>query len=359
VFSVHLRPGCRLPHRARVVDDNLLLSPEHVGPVPKFTEDDVTLGALPLFHSFGETVMLNAGVCVGGCLTMIPRFEPGRVLETIERDRVTIFAGVPTMFHALLHLAERERFDTSTVRLCVCGCSSIPVEVLTGFEKAFACEIIEGFGLSETTAAGAFNKPGKRKPGSIGTALEGTEMKVVDDPRPRALARRGRRDRHRGYHVMKGYWNREKATREVLTDDGWLHTGDLGTVDEDAYFYIVDRKKDMIVRGGYNVYPREIEEILHETSCVPARSGAKRRRVSVAVPPSRDGRGRNRGGVAPHSTGGDRTGHQRSSEGGGAFVLSGEGALTGSTAPHDRRMALRDSAMRRRRCPRQRGCRWA
>ncbi len=256
------------PKGAIITHDNLRLSCEHVGSVPKLAEDDVTLGALPLFHSFGQTVMLNAGVRVGACLTMIPRFEPGAVLKTIERDGVTIFAGVPTMFHALLHFPEREQIDTSTLRLCISGGSSIPVEVLTAFEKAFGCEIIEGYGLSETTAAGAFNPPGKRKPGSIGLPTPGTEMKLVDDDGRELGPGEVGEIATRGYHVMKGYWNRPEATDEVLAADGWFRTGDLATVDEDGYFFIVDRKKDMIIRGGYNVYPREVEEVLYEHPAV-------------------------------------------------------------------------------------------
>ncbi|HEX6021509.1 MAG TPA: long-chain fatty acid--CoA ligase [Solirubrobacter sp.] len=256
------------PKGAMITHDNLRLTCEHVGAVPKITEDDVTLGVLPLFHSFGQTVMLNAGVRVGACLTLLPRFTPADALETIERQGVTIFAGVPTMFHALLHHPKRDQFDTSSLRLAISGGSSIPLEVLNAFEQEFACDIIEGYGLSETAAAGAFNPPGASKAGSIGTALAGTEMKLVDDKGDEVAPGAVGEIVMRGYHIMKGYWKREDATREVLSDDGWFSTGDMATVDEDGYYFIVDRKKDLIIRGGYNVYPREIEEVLYEHPAV-------------------------------------------------------------------------------------------
>src|SRR5690348_14521387 len=138
------------------------------------SEEDVILGALPLFHSFGQTCCLNGAVRVGACLTMIPRFEPGKALEIIERDKVTVFEGVPTMYHALLHHPERDRFDTGSLRICVSGGSAMPVEVLKGFDEAFGASILEGYGLSETSPVASFNHPGReRKPGSIGTPITG------------------------------------------------------------------------------------------------------------------------------------------------------------------------------------------
>jgi long-chain acyl-CoA synthetase len=258
------------PKGAMLTHDNLVHTCHNVGTVLGVGPDDVTLGTLPLFHSFGQTVALNSAVRVGACLTLIPRFDPTLVLERIERDRVTIFLGVPTMFHALLHSPDRQRFDTSSLRICVSGGASIPVEVLSAFEEQFGCVIREGYGLSETGAAGTFNPQGKRKPGSIGTALPGTEVSVLGRDGAALPAGEVGEIALRGYHVMKGYWNRDEATGEVLSDDGWLRTGDLGRVDREGYFYIVDRKKDMIIRGGYNVYPREIEEILYEHPAISA-----------------------------------------------------------------------------------------
>jgi long-chain acyl-CoA synthetase len=227
-------------------------------------EGDVVLGALPLFHSFGQTVGMNASLRVGACLTLVPKFDPGEALATIERDGVTHFYGVPTMYGALLHHPERERFDTSTLRSCITGGASMPVEVLRGFERAFGCIVLEGYGLSETSPVACSNHPDReRKPGSIGTPIEGVEMRLVDeDGRPVEQGEVGE-IAIRGHNVMKGYWRRPDATAEAMRG-GWFHSGDLARTDEDGYFYIVDRKKDLIIRGGYNVYPREVEEVLYE-----------------------------------------------------------------------------------------------
>jgi long-chain acyl-CoA synthetase len=195
---------------------------------------------------------------------MIPRFDPGKALEIIERDKVTLFDGVPTMYHAMLNHPERELYDISCLRICVSGGSAMPVEVLRGFEAAFDCVILEGYGLSETSPVASFNQRGReRKPGSIGTPIPGVEMKVVDDDGDEVPVGEVGEIVIRGHNVMKGYWNHPGATATVL-QDGWLRTGDMARVDEDGYFFIVDRKKDMIIRGGYNVYPREIEEVLYE-----------------------------------------------------------------------------------------------
>jgi long-chain acyl-CoA synthetase len=225
---------------------------------------DVVLGALPLFHSFGQTVGMNASLRVGACLTLVPKFDPDETLETIQRDEVTHFYGVPTMFGALLHYPEREKYDTSSLRTCITGGASMPVEVLRGFEEAFGCVVLEGYGLSETSPVASSNHPDmERKPGSIGTPIEGVEMQVVDeDGKPVEQGEVGEIV-IRGHNVMKGYWQRPDSTEEAMRG-GWFHSGDMARTDEEGYFYIVDRKKDMIIRGGYNVYPREVEEILYE-----------------------------------------------------------------------------------------------
>jgi long-chain acyl-CoA synthetase len=198
-----------------------------------------------------------------GLLTLVPRFEPGQVLEVIERDHVTTFGGVPTMYTALLHHAERDQHDVSSLDVCVSGGAALPVEVLHGFDEAFGCKVLEGYGLSETTGMGSFNLPDReRKPGSIGVPIGGTEIRLVDDDDNDVPDGEPGEVVMRGPFVMKGYWDREDATEEVMRG-GWFHTGDIATVDEDGYFFIVDRKKDMIIRGGYNVYPRELEEVLY------------------------------------------------------------------------------------------------
>jgi long-chain acyl-CoA synthetase len=227
-------------------------------------EGDVVLGSLPLFHSFGQTVSMNASMTVGATLTLLPKFDPGEALEIMQRDEVTHFYGVPTMYGALLHHPERESYDTSSLRICVTGGASMPVEVLRGFEEAFGCEVLEGYGLSETSPVASTNHPGRpRKPGSIGTPLREVEMKVVDEDDNEVPQGEVGEIVIRGHNVMKGYWQRPDATEEAMRG-GWFHSGDMARVDEDGYFFIVDRKKDMIIRGGYNVYPREVEEVLYE-----------------------------------------------------------------------------------------------
>ena len=228
----------------------------------------ITLGALPLFHAFGQTCGLNATIGSGGTLTLIPRFDPGKALEIIQRDQVSVFQGVPTMYGAMLHHPERDEYDTSSLQVCASGGSAMPVELMRGFEDAFGCKVLEGYGLSESSPVASFNHPDReRKPGSIGTPIAGVEMKVVDEDGNDVAQGEVGEIVIRGHNVMKGYWDRPDATQETVRD-GWLHTGDLGNIDADGYFFIVDRKKDMIIRGGYNVYPREIEEVLYEHPAV-------------------------------------------------------------------------------------------
>jgi long-chain acyl-CoA synthetase len=225
---------------------------------------DVVLGALPLFHSFGQTVSMNASLRVGATLILLPKFEPGDALELMQRERVTHFYGVPTMYGALLHHPGRDGFDTSTLRICITGGASMPVEVLRGFEEGFGCELLEGYGLSETSPVACQNHPGRpRKPGSIGTPLQEVEMKIVDEDDNDVPQGEVGEIVIRGHNVMKGYWQRPDATEEAMRG-GWFHSGDMARVDEDGYYFIVDRKKDLIIRGGYNVYPREVEEVLYE-----------------------------------------------------------------------------------------------
>ncbi|RDH74500.1 long-chain fatty acid--CoA ligase [Mycolicibacterium moriokaense] len=228
--------------------------------------DDVVMGALPLFHVFGLTCGLNAAVSVGATLALIPRFDPRTAMGVIERDGVTVFEGVPTMYSALLSVAQDfPASTTASLRTCVSGGAALPVQVLTDFEETFGCEILEGYGLSETSPVACFNHPGQpRKRGSIGTPIEGVQMRVVDDQGVELPAGERGEIQVRGHNVMKGYWNLPDATAAAISPDGWFGTGDIGTVDDDGNYYIVDRKKQMIIRGGLNVYPREIEEVLYE-----------------------------------------------------------------------------------------------
>jgi len=212
---------------------------------------------------------MNCAVVSGACVTMLPRFDPDRALEIIERDRVTVFQGVPTMYNAMLHAERADSADTSCLRLCMSGGAAIPVELIRAFEEKFGCIILEGYGLSETSPVASFNHPDRaRKPGSIGTPIEGVEMQVWDDEGNELPTGEVGEIVIRGHNVMKGYWNRPDATGEAIDEEGWFRTGDMAKVDEEGYFFIVDRKKDMIIRGGYNVYPREVEEVLYEHPAV-------------------------------------------------------------------------------------------
>jgi long-chain acyl-CoA synthetase len=233
--------------------------------VIELTPEDVIFGGLPLFHSFGQTAAMNTAIRSGACLALLPRFEPEAALDLLEGAACTVFEGVPTMFNALLNAESAQRRDLSKLRLCVSGGASIAVEVLRGFEQTFGCQVLEGYGLSETSPVASFNHPDRpSKPGSIGTPIWGVEMRVVgDDGAPRPPGEIGEIV-IRGHNVMKGYWNRPDDTAQAIDERGWLRTGDMARVDEDGFFFIVDRKKDLIIRGGYNIYPREVEEILYE-----------------------------------------------------------------------------------------------
>jgi len=252
------------PKGAELTHSNLLLNCAVV--VPKLipiAPDEVALAALPLFHSFGQTCIQNAVLAAGASFTLLPRFGPKEAFEVMERDRVTLFAGVPTMYHALLHHEAPRACDLSRLRWCMSGGSAMPVEVMKAFEAKHRVEILEGYGLSETSPVASFNMPGRpRHPGSIGYPVWGVELAILDerdrplpDGEPGEIA-------IRGHNVMKGYLGRPDATKEALRG-GWFHSGDIGVRDADGSFRIVDRKKDMVIRGGFNVYPREVEEVLY------------------------------------------------------------------------------------------------
>ncbi len=257
------------PKGAELTHHNLSLNAEIVAEtLTEVGPEDIVLGALPQFHSFGQTATLNASLREGACVVMLPRFEPGAALETMQRERVTVFQGVPTMYGAMLHHPGRDDFDLSSLDNCMTGGAAMPVEVMRGFEQAFGCKILEGYGLSETSPVACSNHPDReRKPGSIGQPVRGIEMQIVDeDDNPLPPGEPGEVV-IRGHNIMKGYWKRPDATAEAMRN-GWFHSGDIGRTDEDGYFYIVDRKKDLIIRGGYNVFPREVEEVLYEHPAV-------------------------------------------------------------------------------------------
>ncbi|WP_428950821.1 long-chain-fatty-acid--CoA ligase [Streptomyces sp. cg35] len=227
--------------------------------------DDIALGALPLFHAFGQTVSLNATWRVGATLVLLPRFDAARAIDLMVAENVNTFHGVPTMYVNLLAAAP-EAGKLPQLKICVSGGASLPVAVLEGFEQAFGATVYEGYGLSETSPAASANQPAfGARPGTIGQPLWGVDVEIaraeVEDRVELLPTGELGEVVVRGHCVFTGYLGRPEATAEALVD-GWFRTGDLGTKDEDGYLRIVDRKKDIIIRGGYNVYPREVEEVL-------------------------------------------------------------------------------------------------
>nr|WTB28887.1 long-chain fatty acid--CoA ligase [Streptomyces sp. NBC_00830] len=234
----------------------------------QLTADDVIFGGLPLFHAFGQTCTLNAAVASGACLTLLPRFDAGKALGILGEHGVTVFAGVPTVFSRMLQQPDRDAYDDSRLRVSLSGGAAIPVQVLRDFQAAFHCPVLEGYGLSETSPVASFNTlQAGPKPGSVGTPIRGVAMRVVDKDGKEEPPGETGEITIRGHNVMKRYWRRPEETAAVIRD-GWLHTGDIGRVDQDGYFWIVGRTKDVIIRGGYNVYPREIEAVLYEHPAV-------------------------------------------------------------------------------------------
>jgi long-chain acyl-CoA synthetase len=229
-------------------------------------EQDVALITLPLFHSTAQTCQMNSGLLGGLRLVLLPRFDPATVLETMQRERIGFWIGVPTMYWSLLQFATSTGFDTSTVaahlRLCVSGGAPMPVEVMRRFESTFGVRILEGYGLSETSPVASFNQLHRpSKPGTVGQPIFGVDIRCVDAEGRFVPAGERGEIVIRGPNVMKGYYNRPEATADAMRS-GWFHSGDVGMLDDDGYLTIVDRTKDMIIRGGFNVYPREIEEVL-------------------------------------------------------------------------------------------------
>jgi long-chain acyl-CoA synthetase len=254
-----------LPKGAELTHFQLFMNCTTAGGIFGFEPDDVGVAVLPLFHVFGLSSVLNTTVRYGGTLVLVPRFEPDAVIEAIERHRCTIFSGVPTMYVALLR-ADTSGRDLSSLRVGISGGAAIPGEVIKQFEEKYAgCVILEGYGLSESASTTTFNiSAEQRKVLSIGKPIWGVDVRVVDQddkPLPPGPDHVGEIV-IRGHNIMKGYYKRPEATAEAFRN-GWFHTGDLAYADDDGYLFIVDRKKDLVIRGGYNVYPREVEEVLY------------------------------------------------------------------------------------------------
>jgi long-chain acyl-CoA synthetase len=224
--------------------------------------DDVTLAALPFFHIYGLSGVVNVAVRYGTTLCVLPRFETEAVLDAMAGARVSVIVGVPTMYHALLHADLRNR-DLSALRIGACGGSSMPEALMSAFEQRFGITILEGYGMSETGSAAMMNPSrAERKVGSVGKPIWGTTARIADVAGNVLGANEIGEILLRGHHIMNGYHNDPTSTAEAIRR-GWLHTGDLGYRDTDGFYYIVDRLKDLIIRGGYNVYPREVEEVLY------------------------------------------------------------------------------------------------
>ena len=254
------------PKGAELSHMNMLLNARLSESMYPKMDHDVHLITLPLFHSFGQSVQMNAGLYNRATLVLLPRFTPDATFSLMERESVTIFAGVPTMYWALLNHPGAEKYDLEKIarhlRLCVSGGAAMPVEVMKAFEAKFNVTILEGYGLSETSPIATFNRLDRpTKPGSIGLPVWGVSVRLVDQHDNDVGIDELGEIIIRGHNVMKGYYKRPEATAEAFRN-GWFHTGDIGRQDEEGYIYIVDRVKDMIIRGGFNVYPREIEEVL-------------------------------------------------------------------------------------------------
>lgn len=251
--------GAQLTHE-NLLDNATIISRD----VLKYYPDDVCMGVLPLFHSFGQTCMMNAAFLSQGSMVLVPRFDAHRVYEAISRDRVSLLAMVPTMFHFLNHYKREEVLDFSSVRVAIAGGAPLTEAIAGEFERRFGKPILEGYGLTETSPVVAFNRDvATNRPGTVGTAIPGTEVRIE---RPDgSVAGPGETGEIviRGKNVMKGYLNAPEATAEALCG-GWLHTGDLGNIDADGFIRITGLKKDMVIRAGMNVYPKEVEDCLRE-----------------------------------------------------------------------------------------------
>ncbi|HEY7414600.1 MAG TPA: long-chain fatty acid--CoA ligase [Ktedonobacteraceae bacterium] len=251
--------GVVLTHRSLVA--NAIGSRDDDAVQKEGRSEEIQLAVLPLAHAYG-IVVLNVGCLTGASLVMHPRFEPVAVLSAIERHRITGFAGVPAMFTVLLNTPDADKYDTSSLQYCVSGSAPLPLPVLQGFEQKFHCPIREGYGLSEAAAVLTATPSNiERKPGSVGKPLAGVEVRIVDEHDKSLPAGETGEIVARGPNIMSGYYDLPEETAAALRD-GWLYTGDMGYFDSDGFLYVVERKKDLIIRGGFNIYPRDVEEVL-------------------------------------------------------------------------------------------------
>jgi long-chain acyl-CoA synthetase len=259
------------PKGAELTHSNLFMNALIATDLISVTKEDVVLTALPLFHIFGMTCQLNGGVYKGCTILLLPRFDAELAFATMQKYQVTCFSGVPTMYWALLNYTD-PKFDygriANNLKNCTSGGASLPVKVLEDFERRFNVEVLEGYGMSEGSPIVTYNQTDiGRKPGSIGTPVWGVEVKLVDEDGNEVPVGEKGELLYRGHNVMKCYYNKPEETINALKD-GWLHSGDIAVKDEDGFYYIVDRSKDMIIRGGMKVYPREVEEVMMKHEAV-------------------------------------------------------------------------------------------
>lgn len=228
-------------------------------------KDERTLAALPFFHVYGMTVSMNLSILNAGTMYIVPKFEPAEILKLIEKHKISIFPGAPTMYIALINHPNISKHDLSSIKTCISGSAALPIDVQTKFEEITGGKLVEGYGLTEASPVTHCNPIwGERREGSIGLPWPDTDATIFcEGGTKKAEIHEIGELAVRGPQVMKGYWNRQDETKATIRD-GWLLTGDMGYQDKDGYFYIVDRKKDMIIAGGFNIYPREIEEVLFE-----------------------------------------------------------------------------------------------
>jgi long-chain acyl-CoA synthetase len=251
------------PKGAMLTHKNLYCNAKDTGEYLRMNDEDRVITTLPMFHVFCLTVVLNAPLLSGATLLIVPRFSPKEIFELAKEYKATVFAGVPTMYNFLYQLPDANPEDLSTLRLCISGGASLPVALLNNFEKKFNVRVSEGYGLSEASPVTCFNPLDRpRKAGSIGTSILHVENKIVNELGEDLAPGEVGELIVRGPNVMKGYYKMPEETAATIRNE-WLYTGDLAKMDEDGYFYIVDRKKDIIIVGGYNVYPREVEEVLY------------------------------------------------------------------------------------------------
>jgi long-chain acyl-CoA synthetase len=246
------------PKGAILTHGGVLAAARNAADAMAFTRDDVVLGAAPFSHVLGQSTGIFSTLLAGAAVSVVQRFEPEQTLATMARTGTTILLGVPTMCIALCQAA-RSADELPPVRIAHVGGAAVPVEVARDFERTFGGDVYEGYGLTELSGiATTYTVGQERKPGSVGMALGGTDMRI-HDPDERGVGE----VQFRGPSVIPGYWNDREATSEAIDAEGWLATGDMGYVDEEGYLFLVDRKKELIIRGGYNVYPREVEEALY------------------------------------------------------------------------------------------------